>query len=268
MMNNESKLRKSAEALPEKEEKPIVVDNYREASQNAIKRHKIDENHHQVKPANLNDGYSTPQTVRSRISIKRVIKAFDKSERRLQKQFEKSRGVPRRVPDSRGTIPRFGMEHHPYHEPMYGGLDMRNQPMPNIHYVHSSFERQHAHGPCRLPCCVTPNSVVAANQKSDRQKKSSKDDRERRSSSESKKVHSKSGEAVYMNTITNNYYHIKRKNGETIRQVDRVQQSRQLKSSKDDKADSASKRRISRNSRATNDTQRAYLPHNAGFHGP
>ena len=32
MMNNESKLRKSAEALPEKDEKPVVVDSYREAS--------------------------------------------------------------------------------------------------------------------------------------------------------------------------------------------------------------------------------------------
>jgi len=37
------------------------------------------------KQFNENGGYSTPQTVRSRISIKRVIKAFDKSERRLQK---------------------------------------------------------------------------------------------------------------------------------------------------------------------------------------
>ena len=37
------------------------------------------------KQYNEDGGYSTPQTVRSRISIKRVIKAFDKSERRLQR---------------------------------------------------------------------------------------------------------------------------------------------------------------------------------------
>ena len=106
-MNKDSKLRKSAEALPEKEEKPTAGDDYHELSQNGLKRHKINETQHQVKPAGpLNDGYSTPQTVRSRISIKRVIKAFDKSERRLQKQFDKHRGAPRRIPDSRGTIPR------------------------------------------------------------------------------------------------------------------------------------------------------------------
>ena len=82
-MSKDAKPRKSAEQLPEKEEKPINSEEYRDVSQNAHKRRKVAETQPQVKPAALNDGYSTPQTVRSRISIKRVIKAFDKSERRL-----------------------------------------------------------------------------------------------------------------------------------------------------------------------------------------
>ena len=56
-----------------------------------------------------------------------------------------------------------------------------------------------------------------------------------------------------MNTITNNYYHIKRKNGETIRQVDRMHSSRQLKSAKDDRAESPSKQRMIRASRNSHD---------------
>ena len=61
------------------------------------------------------DAYSTPShTDRSKGSRKRVVKAFEKSESRLKRQIAKEQGMPRQVPESRGTAPRFGMERQPY----------------------------------------------------------------------------------------------------------------------------------------------------------
>lgn len=57
------------------------------------------------------EGYSTPASVHSRISSKRVCKAFEKSELRLKNQLARNQGIPQ----SRGTMPRFGAERYgPY----------------------------------------------------------------------------------------------------------------------------------------------------------
>ena len=68
-----------------------------------------------------------------------------------------------------------------------------------------------------------------------------------------------------MNTITNNYYQIKRKNGE---KVDRLTASRQVKNGKDEKTDSAgSKRQASRpaNARLGHENTRAYPQPGMGY---
>ena len=99
------------------------------------------------------DGYSTPShNERSKISCRRLVKAFEKSESRLKRQMEKEQGMSRQLPESRGTAPRFGMERQPYN---YG---MGMQQPQNVYYVHSSFDRP-PQGPCRLACCTTPNQV-------------------------------------------------------------------------------------------------------------
>ena len=56
------------------------------------------------------DGYSTPQTIRSKISHKRAVKNFNKSEMKISKQLHRSQSMNTHghLPESRSTIPRFG----------------------------------------------------------------------------------------------------------------------------------------------------------------
>ena len=102
-------------------------------------------------------------------------------------------------------MPRFGVERHPQYN---YGMTMQQ---PNIHYVHSSFERPPLM-PCRLACCINTSSLPSLSQtKPPQNKQRSKPGQLNRSSSESK-TQGKRPETFYINTITNNYYQIQRKN--------------------------------------------------------
>lgn len=128
---------------------------------------------------------------------KRAIKAFEKSEQLLQKQMQMNEKMGR-VPDSRGTLPIFERPAHPYNN-----YEMQQ---PNIHYIQSSFERPTQQvGPYGRNCCITPGSAFSVSQSKVKTKGEGKP---ARSSSETKK---KLPETYYINTITNNYYQIKRK---------------------------------------------------------
>lgn len=152
------------------------------------------------------EGYSTPSRHgSSKIKSRNLIKAFKKSEKQLRQQMERPQVVKGKVPESRGTIPRYAYNF---------GMAMQQ---PNIHYVHSSFERPPVN-PCRLACCLTPGSVASGQGLSQRQHRSTKqrkDSQSRpRSNSEAKQNQSVGSrpETFYINTITNNYYQVKRQN--------------------------------------------------------
>ena len=110
------------------------------------------------------------------------------------------------------------------------------QQQPNIYFVNSSFERQ-GQPPYRYPAydpyCVTPGSAFsmppAAGQKARRQSPASRSQSRQggaqgRASSESKKLarvgkHQRP-ETFYINTITNNYYQVKKRNALLARQAE------------------------------------------------
>ena len=73
----------------------------------------------------LHDGYSTPsQTVRSKISAKRMDKAFLKSENRIKSQVvDRHESLRRSVPESRGTMHRIGQAPYNYNT----GMNMHQQ---------------------------------------------------------------------------------------------------------------------------------------------
>ena len=128
----------------------------------------------------------------------------------------------------------------------FGGMaaGMQQQPPHNIYFVNSSFERgqQGVPGqpPCRYPCCVTPGSALsmapaAAGAKQQMHQKHARSPYARqgagaqgRSSSESKKLARVGGplgkhqrpETFYINTITNNYYQVKKRNAQLARQAE------------------------------------------------
>jgi hypothetical protein len=98
-------------------------------------------------------------------------------------------------------MPRVGGERYPQYN---YGMPMQQ---PNIHYVHSSFERPPPM-PCKLACCVTPGSVFNQHQTQYPQNKQRiSAGKMNRSSSETKTL-KKHPEAFYINTITNNYYQV------------------------------------------------------------
>ena len=91
------------------------------------------------------DGYSTPsQAAQSKISARRNVKSFEKSESQINKQMAKNDGAVlgtgHPYPESRGTQYRYGYEpNYPAAAPYSYNMGM--MPQPNIHYVHSSFDR-------------------------------------------------------------------------------------------------------------------------------
>ena len=157
----------------------------------------------------------TPQkSVESKVSKKRSSKAQGKYENRVKRRLE-GYDTYRRFPESRSTMPRYEQGRSATKNFEHYGRQ------PNIHYVNSRFDRAGVvpAEPCRDSCCVSPSNIAGVaggkplSRSRSRQRKSSSLFRDSTPKQKTGKVNGKTPETFYINTITNNYYQIRRKNG-------------------------------------------------------
>ena len=121
----------------------------------------------------------------------------------------------------------------PRYEQMRSSSSARNyenqlrQQHPSIHYVASSFDRSGLPPaqPCRDSCCISPSPMRNGYRDASRSKSRQRHQSSllRQMSSDQKPLTATKGgpagktpETFYINTITNNYYQIKRKNGQIV----------------------------------------------------